>query len=119
MRSAGDARVAIRLMDGWTQAQVAEWWNAQWPDQEASKAVDQISYWEILAGAERSQILAGHVEQAGVPLASGIPLVNNSSTCPLCGLHHELSRRTRVPARTPSDTACLASLFSYPNTSPR
>jgi len=41
-----NARVAFRLAHGLTQAQVAERWNAQWPDQEAPKTDKQISYWE-------------------------------------------------------------------------
>ncbi len=39
-------RMAFRMAHGWTQAQVAERWNAQWPDQEAPKTAKQISYWE-------------------------------------------------------------------------
>jgi transcriptional regulator with XRE-family HTH domain len=39
-------RVAFRLAHGWTQAQVAERWNARWPDAEAPKTGKHISYWE-------------------------------------------------------------------------
>lgn len=42
-----NARVAFRLAHGLTQAQVAQRWNARWPDQEAPKTAKQISYWEV------------------------------------------------------------------------
>ncbi|MGH3569382.1 MAG: helix-turn-helix domain-containing protein [Pseudonocardia sp.] len=42
-----NARVAFRLAHGLTQAEVAERWNAKWPDQEALKTDKQISYWEV------------------------------------------------------------------------
>ena len=42
-----NARVAFRIAHGWTQGQVAERWNTQWPDAEAPKTGKQISYWEI------------------------------------------------------------------------
>jgi len=41
-----NARVAFRLAHGLTQAEVAERWNVQWPNQEALKTNKQISYWE-------------------------------------------------------------------------
>ena len=42
-----NVRVAFGLAHGWTQAEVAERWNVQWPDQEAPKTAKQISYWEV------------------------------------------------------------------------
>ncbi|MGI9002074.1 MAG: helix-turn-helix transcriptional regulator [Pseudonocardia sp.] len=41
-----NARVAFRMAHGWTQGQVAERWNTQWPDADAPKTSKQISYWE-------------------------------------------------------------------------
>jgi len=42
-----NARVAFRLAHGLTQVQVAERWNARWPDPVAPKTAKQISYWEV------------------------------------------------------------------------
>ncbi len=53
-----NARVAYRMAHGWTQAEVAERWNAQWPDADAPKTGKQISYWETWpAGSGRTPSL--------------------------------------------------------------
>lgn len=43
-----NARVAFRLARGWTQEQVAQRWNDQWPSKDASTGITDknISYWE-------------------------------------------------------------------------
>jgi tetratricopeptide (TPR) repeat protein len=42
-----NSRVAYRLAHGLTQAEVAQRWNAHWPDPSAPKTAKTISYWEI------------------------------------------------------------------------
>jgi transcriptional regulator with XRE-family HTH domain len=39
-----NARVAMRISHGWTQAQAAQAWNRRWPDE--PKTFKNISYWE-------------------------------------------------------------------------
>jgi transcriptional regulator with XRE-family HTH domain len=39
-----NARVAMRLAHGWTQAEAAQAWNHRWPDE--PKTFKNISYWE-------------------------------------------------------------------------
>ncbi len=39
-----NARVAMRLAHGWTQAEAAQQWNRRWPDD--PKTFKNISYWE-------------------------------------------------------------------------
>jgi transcriptional regulator with XRE-family HTH domain len=39
-----DARIAMRVAHGWTQAEVAQQWNSRWPDE--PKTFKNISYWE-------------------------------------------------------------------------
>jgi transcriptional regulator with XRE-family HTH domain len=41
-----NARVAFRLAHGLTQEQVAEIWNARWPDERAPRTSKNVSYWE-------------------------------------------------------------------------
>src|SRR5215470_4892483 len=38
-------RLAIRWAHGWSQGQVADLWNARWPDE--PKTLKNISYWEV------------------------------------------------------------------------
>ncbi|MFD0747456.1 helix-turn-helix transcriptional regulator [Phytohabitans flavus] len=49
-RDGVNSRVAYRLAHGLTQADVAERWNAQWPDPATPKTAKTISYWEIWPG---------------------------------------------------------------------
>jgi hypothetical protein len=39
-----NARVALRLAHGWSQGDVADQWNARWPDD--LKTFKNVSYWE-------------------------------------------------------------------------
>src|SRR5215468_2123415 len=38
-------RVAFRLAHGWSQREVADRWNARWPDE--PKTFKNVSYWEV------------------------------------------------------------------------
>src|SRR5204863_2753639 len=40
-----NGRVAFRLAHGWSQREVADQWNARWPDE--SKTFKNVSYWEV------------------------------------------------------------------------
>jgi tetratricopeptide (TPR) repeat protein len=46
-----NSRVAYRLAHGLTQADVAQRWNAQWPEHLSPKTAKTISYWEIWPAA--------------------------------------------------------------------
>jgi hypothetical protein len=43
-----NARVALRLVHGWSQPQAAAWWTARWPDD--PKTFKNFSYWELWPG---------------------------------------------------------------------